>query len=51
MKRAYSVANMLIEKFGVPATKVIVRDGNLDNPPYPNENARYSRVVILEVKQ
>lgn len=51
MKRAYAVADMLINKFGVAANKIVVHEGNLDTPPYPNEHARYSRVVILEIKK
>ena len=51
MKRAYAVADMLISKFGVPANKLIVKEGNLENPPYPQEADKYSRVVILEVKK
>lgn len=51
MKRAYAVVDMLTNKFGVSASKLIVKEGNLDNSPYPKEKDRYSRVVILEVKK
>lgn len=51
MRRANAVADLLVNKFGIPSSKISVKEGNLDNPPYPAEAKQYSRVVILEVKK
>lgn len=46
--RAEAVAKVLVDKYGVNASQLIVASGNLDNPPF--EDTRYNRAVILEMK-